>query len=72
MAKKKPQTRKRAVCLVPDCKARPVLRGVCRRCYHAAYRMRERGEATFEELETKGLLAPVRRHQSSMAKAASE
>lgn len=46
-------------CMTPDCEGgKAYSRGLCKRCYEAAYHLIRGGETTWGELEGRGLCRP--------------
>jgi len=52
-------------CRIKGCTGKVHTRGVCFRCYRAAYRLVEREQTTWDELESMGLLATTKRSPNS-------
>ena len=52
-------------CMVPNCHNNSVRRGLCAACSIFARRMIEKGETTWEELETAGKCLPSNRKSAA-------
>lgn len=49
-----------ARCFNPNCTATDYARGLCKRCYQAAFGLVQRGEITWDELMVNGKIRPSR------------
>ena len=53
-------------CKTPKCKRQAVKLDVCESCYSVVYRAIQRGEMTWDDAESRGLVGPAKRVRSPM------